>query len=423
MKAFNTFSCIPLRDGTSVLYVAPDIICWSGETHRAMIAASVIAIIVYIIGIPSYVLSTMLYARVHDKLSDSEWLHVFGFMYTRYGKHHDVSHRQRIANETDCCRTGVLLVGARISAAPLFVLLLSGLSSLLSICANGTCPLVEPALAALMKHPRSPDYVECGLYAQIVAVCCIVFATLIQFLNKPFWDSRLDYLDCVCSLSIMLHVLSLAYFNNPNFYDEMDQDAPWFFETGLFGINCLALLTIASLFVTSLVKQKFTSYAMARMAQIVARSIVLLQEDLLCQRDAFLPSIRKYVAETPSLGIGVRVSHASHGLGEIKDTARNDDDKPCWDVVFDSGDRRYYPQANGPQKLLAVVQDVTSSHPKVTLRVFRLAVLHCIPHALPCVIEALYVLLQVLDAGEEALQSPTDVGVSIDLVIGSRSIF
>jgi hypothetical protein len=117
----------------------------------------------------------------------------------------------------------------------------------------------------------------------------------------------------------------------------------------------------------------------------------------------------------------VRVSHASHGLGEIKDTARNDDDKQCWDVVFDSGDRRYYPQANGPQKLVAVVQDMTSSQPKVTLRVFRLAVLQCIPHALPCVIEALYVLLQVLDAGEEVLQFPTDVGVSIDLVTAASS--
>ena len=85
MRAFNTFSCIPLRDGTSVLYVAPDIICWSGNTHAAMVAASAVAIVVYVIGIPCYVLSTMTYARGHDKLSDSEWLQVLGFMYTRYG--------------------------------------------------------------------------------------------------------------------------------------------------------------------------------------------------------------------------------------------------------------------------------------------------------------------------------------------------
>ena len=61
-------------------------------------------------------------------------------------------------------------------------------------------------------------------------------------------------------------------------------------------------------------------------------------------------------------------------------------------------------------------QDVTSGGPKLTLRAFRLAVLRFLPQALPGVVEALYVLLQVLKSGDDTLQSPTDVGISIDLV-------
>jgi hypothetical protein len=277
-------------------------------------------------------------------------------------------------------------------------------------------------LAGLTQHPISPDEVERGFaFAQIVAVCCIVLATLVQFLHKPFWDTRLDYLDCVCCTSIMLHVLSSAYFNNRRFYDEMDHDAPRLFEAGLIGVNCLSLLAISCLFVTSLVKHEFTAYAVARMVRTVARSVATLQHELLRERDSFVAAIRQALAETPSLCAGVRISHVAHGLGEIKDMVRNEDGEQCWDVVFDSGERRYYPRDQASKKVAAVVEDM-SSQPKVMLRVFRLGVLQCLPCASPCVIEALYVLLLVIENGGESLQLPTDMGVSIGVVTSSSPL-
>ena len=85
LRAFNTFSCFTLRDGASLMHVAPDIVCHS-STHRAMVVASAFAIIFYVIGIPAYVYGTMLYARHHDRLKDAEWLEVLGFLYTRFGQ-------------------------------------------------------------------------------------------------------------------------------------------------------------------------------------------------------------------------------------------------------------------------------------------------------------------------------------------------
>ena len=87
MKTFLTFHCTELFDGSSFLTVAPRITCGDDE-HRAMVAVSICSIVVYVIGIPAYVLCTMLYAHRHDKLKDPEWLHVLGFLYARYGAAH-----------------------------------------------------------------------------------------------------------------------------------------------------------------------------------------------------------------------------------------------------------------------------------------------------------------------------------------------
>jgi hypothetical protein len=85
VKAFATFSCFQLRDQTWVLNAAPQVVCWESEEHSAMIVVSVVAIVVYVIGIPLYVSTTMIYAHRRDKLKDPVWLDVFGYMYQQYG--------------------------------------------------------------------------------------------------------------------------------------------------------------------------------------------------------------------------------------------------------------------------------------------------------------------------------------------------
>jgi hypothetical protein len=39
-------------------------------------------------------------------------------------------------------------------------------------------------------------------------------------LRRPYWDKRVNYLDCFCCLTILLLILSSLYFNNGSFLDE-----------------------------------------------------------------------------------------------------------------------------------------------------------------------------------------------------------
>jgi hypothetical protein len=84
MKTLLSFHCTELADGSRFLTVAPDVTC-GGAEHTAMVAVSICSIVLYVIGIPAYVLCTMLYAHRHDKFKDPDWLRVLGFLYVRYG--------------------------------------------------------------------------------------------------------------------------------------------------------------------------------------------------------------------------------------------------------------------------------------------------------------------------------------------------
>jgi hypothetical protein len=88
MRIFNTFSCLTLRDGTKVLTVAPEVVCWETLEHHVLIGTAVFCIVIYIIGIPVYVFGTMTYARKHNRFVDREWLQVLGFLYRRYTPEH-----------------------------------------------------------------------------------------------------------------------------------------------------------------------------------------------------------------------------------------------------------------------------------------------------------------------------------------------
>ena len=85
VTVFNTFQCFLLPDGKYRLTAAPDVVCWEEGEHQAMVAASILATLVYIIGVPTYVLLLIHFAKRHNKLKDPEWLKCVGFLYVRYG--------------------------------------------------------------------------------------------------------------------------------------------------------------------------------------------------------------------------------------------------------------------------------------------------------------------------------------------------
>ena len=83
---FNIFSCQQLRDGVTVMAAAPAIVCWESEKHKSLVIVAIIALIVYVFGVPIFTLGTVVWARRKDRLRDPDVLVAFGFFYTWYSK-------------------------------------------------------------------------------------------------------------------------------------------------------------------------------------------------------------------------------------------------------------------------------------------------------------------------------------------------
>jgi hypothetical protein len=83
---FNIFSCQQLRNGLTVMAAAPAIVCWESARHQRLVVISVIALIVYVFGVPAFALGTVVWARRKDLLRHPDVLVAFGFFYTWYSK-------------------------------------------------------------------------------------------------------------------------------------------------------------------------------------------------------------------------------------------------------------------------------------------------------------------------------------------------
>ena len=121
------------------------------------------------------------------------------------------------------------------------------------------------------------------------AILTIVLSCLFQFVNRPFWDKRVNWLDCFCCVSIMLHCIGLLYWNNIEFAVDQDGDtgplsAKWAFAKGaipldgiLVAICILNFAAILALFACNLVEMKFRRHIIDALSRTVARAVIKLQ--------------------------------------------------------------------------------------------------------------------------------------------------
>ena len=68
-----------------VMASVPSIVCWESAEHRALVGISILAIIVYVIGVPAVTFGTVMYARRKDLLKNDKMMLALGFWYTWYG--------------------------------------------------------------------------------------------------------------------------------------------------------------------------------------------------------------------------------------------------------------------------------------------------------------------------------------------------
>jgi hypothetical protein len=98
----GAFSCMALRDGTTVMSSVPSIVCWESAEHRALVGISIVAIIVYVIGVPAVTLGTVMYARHKDLLKNDKLMLALGYWYTWYGTYPSTCYVHRDASVAMC---------------------------------------------------------------------------------------------------------------------------------------------------------------------------------------------------------------------------------------------------------------------------------------------------------------------------------
>ena len=130
-------------------------------------------------------------------------------------------------------------------------------------------------------------YFLCPL--QGVAFSTIGIATALQFVHSPFWDRRVDLLDCVCCVVVMLHVLSGLLYINPDFKDFSSIDE---LEHSLLVVNGGAILIIFGLFVLGVFEDKIWKVSATKsVARVVAELVVTLQRSLHMRQELFLQAL------------------------------------------------------------------------------------------------------------------------------------
>jgi hypothetical protein len=121
-----------------------------------------------------------------------------------------------------------------------------------------------------------------------VGILIIVFFALFQFVCSPFWDRRVNWLDCICCLSILLHLISFIYYNDSDFTLAPGAAA---FDTILVVVNILVIICILALFFVSAAEAIFRRHATFKVASSVSKDLVDLQANLMSCRDKFCAEV------------------------------------------------------------------------------------------------------------------------------------
>ncbi len=107
---------------------------------------------------------------------------------------------------------------------------------------------------------------------------------------SPFWDKRVNVLDCFCCLGILCHLVAGLYYNNKPFIADKDgkpslgADA---LDRVLVAVNSLLIAAMLALFATTFSENRLRSYSTSRLSKRVADVFIKFQTELRRNRDQF----------------------------------------------------------------------------------------------------------------------------------------
>lgn len=169
--SLQPFFCKPVIGGTYLLAIAPAISCWDNSEHWGLVGMACVSLVGYVIAIPSMMFAILRYGLKNDQLSTRRWIDVYGYYYKKY--------------QTRYWYWELLILSRRFIFAFVSVVL----SSL-------------PAL-------------QCWIGLMV----CLT-TMLAQFSCRPFEETGLNVLDCLCNLSLLIYIVGGIFFLNTEFLKE-----------------------------------------------------------------------------------------------------------------------------------------------------------------------------------------------------------
>jgi len=166
VTVLQAFVCDDMPNGEKVLRIDPDQPCGTGD-HIVVMAFAVLAIIVYVFGIPIALFLTLSQKRKQNKLKDDESLTLLGFVYTDY--------------EPGFWFWEMIITARRFILCVLMVLL----------------------------YAMPQFQLACGLILTIAFIC-------IQYFWRPFKQGMLDVLDSAALVSMALYMIAGLIFTSEN---------------------------------------------------------------------------------------------------------------------------------------------------------------------------------------------------------------
>jgi hypothetical protein len=234
--------------------------------------------------------------------------------------------------------------------------------------------------------------------------------------RRPFWDRRLDKLDCLFSASLMLHLVASLYYADPGFAE--GGGPSWRLEVSLIVINLGVLAAAVCLSLMSLLEDRFKAAAVAGLSKSIAALIMSLQLEMRSKSQSLLDALEEIKKAVPALVEGCRVSHPVRGGGVLTAVVPDDARGKLYHVDFDNGEIHHY-SAESATKLHVDKDRGGAPADAVLLEEFQLMAQQCLQgsvHVSPAALEALFLALNALDAGQGAIACAPHAWVSVSMV-------
>jgi hypothetical protein len=188
-------------------------------------------------------------------------------------------------------------------------------------------------------------------------------------LFSPFWDKRVENLDCLCCMSILLHLVAFLYYNNPELL-ELDSAGAAALDNLLVAANIVCFAAICLLFTTNVVERRFNAATSDMVSQRMAKLIVAIQHDIRHHSVIFVRALRVRrnsddqfdIFKLRDAHVGVRVADAIHGIGII--TFSNEQQV---DVRYDGGQVIKYDSNTASAKLSVLIDSKDQSHVSLSM--------------------------------------------------------